>query len=313
MPSYSNILNVVLPVYLTMALGFFLRRRQWLNETLEASFMKLCVMVLTPCLIFDRVLGNPSVMQPSAVLVASGLAFTLVSVGMGLSYLAGRLIGLEVQRGLRCFAVSCGLQNYGFVAIPIITALFPDKGTLGVLFTFTLGVELACWITGVGLLQGLAKAPWRLAFNPPVISILIALLMNFSGAHALMPEALMGTFRMLGSCAVPLAVLIIGASIAGIWGRDPISWPVTLLAPVLRLALIPMLFLACAWWLPISTELKRILIVQGAMPSAVFNIMIASHYGGHPPVAVQCVLSTTLVSTLTTPLFIGWALRHCPF
>ncbi len=45
------------------------------------------------------------------------------------------------------------------------------------------------------------------------------------------------------------------------------------------------------------------------MPSAVFNIMIARHYGGHAPTAVQVVLATTVVSLATTPLAIAWGLR----
>jgi predicted permease len=201
------------------------------------------------------------------------------------------------------------LQNYGFVAIPIVTALFPDKGTLGVLFTFTLGVELACWTAGVGLLTGLGKAPWKLALNPPVMTILFSLLLNFTGLHGYVPKVAHNTFTMLGACAVPLAVLIIGASIADIWGQERMRWSIAVLAPVLRLGIIPVAFIAAAWFLPVTMELKRILIIQGAMPSAVFNIMVAKHYGGHAPTAVQCVLSTTLVSMITTPLVIAWALK----
>jgi hypothetical protein len=59
-----------------------------------------------------------------------------------------------------------------------------------VLFTFTLGVELGCWIGGVGILTGFGKAPWRLALNPPVIAILSGLALNFTGLHAFIPDAL---------------------------------------------------------------------------------------------------------------------------
>jgi predicted permease len=45
------------------------------------------------------------------------------------------------------------------------------------------------------------------------------------------------------------------------------------------------------------------------MPSAVFSIMIARHYGGHAPTAVQCVIATTLVSIITTPFVITWAAK----
>lgn len=309
MLDFASILTVVLPVYLTMAAGFTVRKTGLLPAEVDAGVMRLCVILLTPCLIIERVVGNETVMHPLPVLIAAGLGFGLVALGITISYFAAPLIGLRKHEGRRSFAVSCGLQNYGFVAIPIVTALFPDNGTLGVLFTFTLGVELACWTVGVGLLTGLSHAPWKLALNPPVLTILFSLLLNFTGLHGYVPKVLHNTFAMLGACAVPLSVLIIGASIADIWGQERMRWSIAILAPLLRLALIPIAFLAAAWYLPLTVELKRILIVQGAMPSAVFNIMIARHYGGHAPTAVQCVIATTLVSIITTPLVIAWALK----
>jgi len=309
MLDFISILAVVLPVYLTMAVGFAVRKIGLLPTEVDAGMMRLCVTLLTPCLIIERVVGNTSVMKPLPVLVAAGLGFALVVLGIAISYFASPLIGLRKHEGRRSFAVSCGLQNYGFVAIPIVTALFPDPGTLGVLFTFTLGVELACWTVGVGLLTGLNKAPWKLALNPPVLTILFSLLLNFTGLYVYVPGFIHNTLAMLGACAVPLAVLIIGASIADIWGQEKVRWSIAVLAPLLRLGVIPIAFIAAAWLLPLSIELKRILIIQGAMPSAVFSIMVARHYGGHAPTAVQCVLATTFVSMITTPLVIAWALK----
>lgn len=306
---YAGILAVTLPVYLLMGTGAVLRKTGVLPPEADKGLMRLSVTVLTPALILERVAGNEAVMKPLPVLMAAGLGFALVVLGISLSYALAPMIGLRVHEGRRTFGVSCGLQNYGFVAIPIVTALFPDKGTLGVLFTFTLGIELACWTACVGLLTGFDKAPLKLALNPPVITILTSLLLNFTGLHTHIPQVAHNTLGMLGACAVPLAVLLIGASIADIWGQERMNWHVAVLSPVLRLVVIPMAFLAAVAFLPLTTELKRILIVQAAMPSAVFNIVIARLYGGHPATAVQVVLATTVVSCVTTPFVIAWALR----
>ncbi len=306
---FFSILSVAVPVYLTMAAGAMARRTGLLKPEADTSLMKLSVMLLTPALIIERVVGNASVMKLGPVLIASGLGFTLVVIGIAFTYIVAPLIGLRRGEGRRTFSVACGLQNYGFVAIPLVTALFPDKGTLGVLFTFTLGVEIACWTAGVGMLTGFDKAPWRLALNAPVITILVSLLLNFTGWHAHVPQVAHNTFAMLGACAVPLAVLLIGASIADIWSQGAMQWKVAVLSPVLRLFVIPLAFLAAAYFLPVTTELKRVIIVQGAMPSAVFNIMIARLYGGHAPTAVQVVIATTVVSCVTTPLVIAWGLK----
>jgi predicted permease len=87
------------------------------------------------------------------------------------------------------------------------------------------------------------------------------------------------------------------------------SWPVAILSPLLRLAIIPIAFLGAAYALPLTMELKRILVIQGAMPAAVFSIMVARLYGGHAPTAVQVIISTTLVSMVTTPFVIAWGLK----
>jgi malate permease and related proteins len=306
---YLSILSVAVPVYLTMATGAIARRTGLLKPEADVSLMKLSVMLLTPALIIERVVGNPAVMCLPPVLVAAGLGYALVALGIAFTYFIAPLIGLKKGEGRRTFSVACGLQNYGFVAIPIVTALFPDKGTLGVLFTFTLGVELACWTAGVGLLTGLDKAPWRLALNAPVLTILTSLLLNFTGLHVYVPQVAHNTFTMLGACAVPLAVLLIGASIADLWGQGAMQWKVAIVSPILRLGVIPVAFLLAAYHLPISLELKRVIVVQGAMPSAVFNIMIARLYGGHAPTAVQVVIATTVVSCISTPLVIAWGLK----
>lgn len=306
---YLNILSVAVPVYLTMGAGAMARRNGLLKPEADTSLMKLSVMLLTPALIIERVVGNPAVMRLPPVLLAAGLGYALVALGIAFTYFVAPLVGLKKGEGRRTFSVACGLQNYGFVAIPIVTALFPDKGTLGVLFTFTLGVELACWTAGVGLLTGLDKAPWRLALNAPVLTILTSLMLNFTGLHAHVPQVAHNTFTMLGACAVPLAVLLIGASIADLWGQGEMQWKVAIVSPILRLGIIPIAFLLVAYHLPLSQELKRVIVVQAAMPSAVFNIMIARLYGGHASTAVQVVIATTVVSCISTPLVIAWGLK----
>lgn len=304
-----TILNAVVPVYLMMTAGAMSRKFGLLPQTADAGLLKLCVNLLFPCLIMERLVGNPEVMDPGRVLTAAALGYGLVALGIGLSYAIGPLIGLRVGSGRRTFAMATGMQNYGFVAIPVLSALFPGKETLGVMFTFTLGVELAVWTLGVGTLTGLSNAPWKAAINVPVISIVTALVLNFIGIGNFIPEVLHTTMGNLGGCSVPLSVVLIGASIFDIWGQDRMRWSVAVTSPVVRLGILPVAFFAAAAMLPLSLEMKRVLVVQGAMPSAVFGIVLARHYGGHAATAVQVVLATTVASLLSTPLAIAFGVK----
>jgi predicted permease len=194
------------------------------------------------------------------------------------------------------------------VAIPVIDALFHDKTLVGVMFTFTIGVELAMWTVGVGMLTGFGKAPWRLALNVPVISIVLSLVIHFLGAGPHVPGMVHTLTSQLGACAIPVSVLLIGASISDLIGSERIRWNVALAAPALRMAVLPMGFIAAGALFPVTLEMKRILCVQAAMPAAVFSVVVARHYGGHAATAVLVIVSTTIVSLFSAPLVIGLAM-----
>jgi malate permease and related proteins len=45
-----------------------------------------------------------------------------------------------------------------------------------------------------------------------------------------------------------------------------------------------------------------VLVLQSAMPAAVFPIIMARHYGGDPATALRVVIGTTAASFVTIPL-----------
>jgi malate permease and related proteins len=305
---YATILAATLPVYLTMLIGALARWLRWLPREADSGIMSLSIRLLFPCLAFERIVGNEALNDGRQTLLAALLGYGLVAVSILGCFACAPLIGLKRGEGARTFGLCVGLQNYGFVAIPVVEALFGAQ-LVGVLFTYTLGVEIAMWTVGVGLLTGLSKAPWRHALNAPVISILIALALHYAGAGPHVPAMLHKLTGQLGACAIPLSVLLIGASIFDLIGTERIRWNVALASPVLRLALLPFGFLLAGRWLPMSDGLRKIMCVQAAMPSAVFTIVVARHYGGHPPTAVLVIVSTTLASLFTAPWVIGFAMN----
>ena len=90
------------------------------------------------------------------------MGFGLIVLGALLAYLIAPLVGLKLGGGRRTFAVSAGLQNYGFIAIPLVAYLYPDNDdVMAVLFTHNLGVELAMWTVLLMLLSGVLSPSWR--------------------------------------------------------------------------------------------------------------------------------------------------------
>lgn len=305
---FPAIIAAVLPVYLLMGIGGAVWRAGWFGESGEQVLMRLAVNVFYPCLILDRVIGNERLMHTGPVAVAAGLGFVLVAVAMTLSFLAAGWFGLRKGGGRRTFGLSTGLQNYGFVALPVIDSLF-TKDTAGVMFVFNIGVELAMWTVGIGLLTGLRKVPLRLMLSAPLVAIVFGLVLNFTGAHVWWPDLLADTAKLAGSCAVPVSLVTIGAMLFSLIGRERLSWRTAGVAVGLRCGLLPLLFLLPALLPGIPLELQRVLLVQAAMPAAVFSLVLTRLYGGHPQTAIEVIVSTKVVSLLTTPLWIALSLH----
>ena len=72
-----------------------------------------------------------------------------------------------------------------------------------------------------------------------------------------------------------------------------------------RLLITPSLILLLAWLLPVDPLIKRIMVIQSAIPSGVIPVMLAKRFGGRPEVGTQILLSTTLCSFLTLPVWLA--------
>lgn len=312
LPGYWTLVALVMPVFALIAAGAGARRVGWLKVEAEESLLKLVVNLLYPCLIFDNVLGNAALRAPGNLLAGPVLGFVTMAGGILLAYAVARRAGFEVGAGLRTFAFGVGIFNYGYMAIPLVEELF-GRETLGVLFVFNVGCEAAIWTVGILILSGLSlREGWRRVLNPPVYALALAIALNLGGGNEWLPTILRQAIRMAAGCAVPLGLLVIGATLVEYLAepRLLVDRKVTPLSCALRLGLIPLGMLGLAVALPIPAELKGVLVVQAAMPAGILPIVIARHHGGRPVTAVQVVLGTTAVGLFTVPLWLrvglGW-------
>lgn len=311
------VLTAVLPVFGIMGAGGWLRWRNWLSAEADASLMRLCINLLLPALIFDSVLGNAALRQPENLLLPPLVAFGMVAVGIGVARLGARWAGLHSPPERKTFAFLAGLQNYSYLPIPLCMMLF-DPGTTGVLFVHNVGAELAMWTLGVAMLTGGAGGGWRKIINAPVAALLLAVLLNLIGMVFTPPPALAYVGKLfltgihwLGQSAIPLALLLIGAIVADHLAdaRGGRAARVVAVASVIRLGILPVLFVLLAKFLPCSVELKRVIILEGAMPSAMLPIVLAKHYGGDARTALQVSLGTSVLGLVTIPLWIHFGGR----
>jgi predicted permease len=122
----------------------------------------------------------------------------------------------------------------------------------------------------------------------------------------------------LGAAGIPLSIILIGAIFADHFHRSEIkkqlstTLKIAFWSILIRLVVMPAIFVALAVWLPCTIEIKQVLIVHGSVGSAIFTMALAKHYSGDPKTAFDTIVSNSLLSVLTLPIWIavGLSLIH---
>ncbi|MGN0868297.1 MAG: AEC family transporter [Akkermansia sp.] len=305
----------VIPVFIFFGIGFWLRRKGSIQPHHDEVIMQLAMDVGYPCLVFHSIMkymvteANPAISSIGFSLQAIGCGFLELLAGVAVAALVARALRLRVGTGWRTFTLTAGVQNYAFFVIPIVQMLFsaPGDPTMGVLFIHNMGCELFVWSLGVVLICGGAK---NLRLNSllrgPLLAVCVSLLLAWSGLGQYVAQPpLMKAAEMIGAVATPVCLILFGCSMYDLSRR--FRWqPRMLSAGILaRLVLAPALILLLAWALPLDPLVRRIMVIQSAIPSAVIPVILAKRFGGQPDVGTQILLATTLCSILTLPIWLA--------
>lgn len=308
-----QITQSVLPMYGLILLGGFLRKTGTLRNEADGSLMKTMINCLYPCLILDKILASETVRDVTLVAWTLPVGFCIILIGLGLCKLGARLFRLPKGSVSNTFATTCGIQNYGFAAVPIVMALFPSD-LLGVLFVHSLGVEIALWTFGIAVLQGKMPRDLKSLFSAPVIAVIIGLILVFTGIgeKVTTTDSMKPLFTMmswLGASSFPMALILVGATLSDELKSCIPTLKVAVASICMRTLALPLVMLGILSVPPVPKDLKLILIVQAAMPSAVIPIILSKLYGGHPATAGQVVITTQAVGILTIPIWITLGLK----
>lgn len=303
----SHILAVIiatLPVFLIVILGIGLRKWNLIDKAIDSGLTKLLLNLLLPCFILHNIIGSEVASDLPKVLTLAALGAGIVIVSLAITYVVAPLLGMGEGEGRRSFTVAAGLQNYGFMAVPLLMSLYADKELLATMFLHSLGVEFAIFSIGIMIFTGKFTLNPKIFLKAPIIAVFIGILLNITHFEVHLPTPLLTSIEWLGATAIPLSLIAIGMSIGELLPETKYSLRVSFSAILIRLIILPAFIISIAYFLPLDDMVKKVLLVQAAMPAALFPIVLARHYGGKPSLVAEVAITTSVVSFMTMPLVI---------
>jgi len=294
---YAQLLPILAPVFLVTLIGYGWAR---LGVPFQREFLTGLVMNIgVPCLILHGTLQ----LDADASLFLSMIGFAILAL------LVCTLVGATVLRAtsqpLRSYLPPIAFGNSGNLGLPLCLFAFGRQG-LGLAIGFYLVGSVSQFIAGP-LFQG-RQPVWRTLLTTPV-NYAALLGVGLLATDATLPLWLGNTIELLSGLAIPLMMLALGHAL-GSFGVQRLPVAAGIAAGRLGLGLLVGYAITLVFGL---TGVQRgVVLVQSAMPVAVFNYLLAARYDRHPEDIAGAIVISTLVAFAALPALLLFALPAAP-
>ncbi len=289
-PLYAQLIPIIAPVAICALLGYGWARS---GAPFDREFVTRVIMNIgAPCLILNGISGNS--LDTGAFVVALVCAIIVLAVCGVIGYAVLRM----ARQPIRSHLIPVMYGNVGNLGLPLCYFAFGNEG-LGLAVAFYLVGSLSHFIIGP---LWLGRDPaWQTLVRTPLIYAAIAglLILNFDYR---MPLWAGNTIDLLAGSAIPLMLLALGHALG--------SFRIARAGAALRIALLRLGLgfatgIALVTLLNLEGVLRGVVIIEAAMPVAVFNFLLAARYDRHPEdVAGSIVLSTIIAFALLPGLLL---------
>lgn len=299
------ILLQMIQLFLLIALGYGLRLIGMLDKELSRRLTTFVLDVTTPAMILSSVLSGDGGQDRGRVLMMLAISVGMYVLLPAVSWILTKLMRVPAkEQGLYLFMTV--FSNVGYMGFPVIRAVFGEEA---ILYTAIVNLvfNLAVFTAGrmmMNLGSGKKTAvEIKSLISPGVVSSFVTLFIYFAGWKA--PEIIASTVSMVGDMTTPLAMMLIGFSLAAVPVREVFSefriYPYTLL----RQVALPALAYPVLRMLVPDALLLGITLVILAMPVGSIAVLFATEYGRDEALAAKTVFLTTLLSIGTIPLIVA--------
>jgi len=291
----SQISAIVVPVFALALIGF-----TWVRIGLDYEFKFVTRMSLeigVPCLIFSTLVKTE--IEPAAFQEIALASLTLYIVLGLLAWAVLRFLGLSLQTYLSPFIFS----NTGNVGLPLSLFAFGPEGLAYAIAIFG-AMVVTNFTVGVWIVSG-KPAPWDAFKQPMVYAALLGALFLFQGWE--IPLWMDNTLSLAGQMVIPLMLITLGASIAGLPKEAP--WRIIGLG-LLKYALSGGVALGAAWAFGLSGTAFGVFILQAMTPVAVTSYLLAERFDAGGPEVARFVMLTTLMAVPIIPILLRLLLSN---
>lgn len=299
MPEILRIfVDVLTPVFALVGIGYVIARKLPIDA---GTLSRLAYWLLGPAFIFDVLVGTE--LAGGVVLRVVGVSLATMAVVGVITVVIARWMGAErstrgaslltsVHGNVGNFGLAIAAFAFGAEALPIAGIVMVTVNTAGIL-------------TGVAAATARTSSPLiavRVAFLAPMaLAVVPAIGVNASGVA--LPVWLDRPVGLLAQALIPVMLVTLGVQLQQM--RSPRLDTTVALPIASKLVLAPAVAAGGVALFGLTGLAASVVVIQAAMPAAVFTSLVALEHDLEPDLVTTVVLAGTLASVVTLPVVIS--------
>lgn len=301
MQVFSATLNQMPVLFIFMAIGFLLNKKELLPRDSSAALSKLETYLFVPCLVFSVFYKYCTVdnFKQKSVYILYGTAIMAVSLVIGIF-----LAKLFARDGYlrKIYTYSFAVANFSFMGNAVVLGVFGERILFDYMI-FTLPLNLYVYSIGTASLipdEKGRKISLKAFVNPIFISLILGAVCGLCAIP--LPKFMTSAVSSAGACMSPLAMLLTCFVIGGYSLKKLASDKKIYLASLIRLIILPTVFMLVLLAFKTDSAIIRAALCATAMPLGLNTVVFPAAYGGDTTPGASMALISHLISIVTIPV-----------
>lgn len=305
MSNFLFSVGVVLPIFILLALGFFMKKKHFVDTKFVGTGNKICFKFFLPALLFMNIYQT----DVSKVINLKFILFAITAIITAIIIYAV-IIPLVVKDRPKAAVLIQGAYRSNFIifGLPLAEMIGVADATsvismlLAIIVPlFNLSAIIVLMIFGEAYEKSNPKEVCKeIVTNPLIVAAALAFVLHYASIN--IPEIILKPISDLSKIATPFALIMMGANFEMTSAKSNIRY----IAPgtILRLIITPGVVIPIGALFNFSPPEMVTLLTLTASPCAVSSYTMAHQYGADSDLAGELVVFTTLFSAVTIVMFV---------
>lgn len=295
------IINSVLLMGILILIGYFLKKKDVINEKVEKSLTFILIYICLPGLVikaFD-IAYTPEKLKLGLQIILISITHSIILIVVNY-FLIFKIKDKEKKKVLQITNV---ITNFGYMGYPVAFQIFGEEGMFFASM-YSIPIIILMWTYGLStFFNKIGKNEIKNIFlNPGMVAFYFGITVFIFSID--IPDLVDTTLITLGDMTTPLSMFIIGSRLALVKRTEILNDKMIYYGAFVKLIVSPIIMLIILNFIQLPTVTRGVAIIYASLPPAAMIVILARQYKGNTVFSSKTVVIQHILSLATITLFL---------